>query len=221
LKLSSEIGSDARSTFTFFSGDIGGGNNSYADFIQNNELILPNGSLNLYTVDHLFEFFSKELLLKNPELRDRQRQFVNGYYASFEALRKTSEIELSGFEEEQNLKILRTILIFQLSQFSANLENLQFGLYRLNTAEKKQLKAELDSLVKKGVLFFRKQSKTYELAINTGEDPNDLIDRFVSDINLHPDDMTKAFIEEATGKQSSTFSDAKKDLKLDTYQQKI
>jgi hypothetical protein len=209
LKLSSEIGSDARSTFTFFSGDIGGGNNSYADFIQNNELILPNGSLNLYTVDHLFEFFSKELLLKNPELRDRQRQFVNGYYASFEALRKTSEIELSGFEEEQNLKILRTILIFQLSQFSANLENLQFGLYRLNTAEKKQLKAELDSLVKKGVLFFRKQSKTYELAINTGEDPNDLIDRFVSDINLHPDDMTKAFIEEATGKQSSTFSDAK------------
>ena len=209
LKLSSEIGSDARSTFTFFSGDIGGGNNSYADFIQKNELVLPNGSLNLYTVNNLFDFFSKELSLKNPELRDRQRQFVFGYQASYDALRKSSEEELSGFEEEQNLKILKTILIFQLSQFSANLENLQFGLYCINSAEKKQLKAELDSLVKKAVLFFRKQSKTYELAINTGEDPNDLIDRFVSDLSLHPDDMTKAFLEETTGKQSSTFSDAK------------
>jgi len=209
LKLSSEIGSDARSTFTFFSGDIGGGNNSYADFIQNNELVLPNGSLHLYTVDRLYDFFQKELSLKNPELRDRQRQFVFGYQASYDALRKSSEEELTGLEEEKNLKILRTILIFQLSQLSANIENLQFGLYCINSAEKKQLKAELDSLVKKGVLFFRKQSKTYELAINTGEDPNDLIDRFVSDPSLHPDDMTKAFIEEATGKQNTTFSDAK------------
>ncbi|NQT60364.1 MAG: hypothetical protein HQ557_15395 [Bacteroidetes bacterium] len=209
LKLSSEIGSDARSTFTFFSGDIGGSNNSYADFIQNNELILSNGSLNLYTVDHLYDFFSKELSLKNPELRDRQRQFVNGYYASFEALRKSGEDELVGFEEDQNLKILRTILIFQLSQFSANLENLQFGLYCLNTAEKKQLKAELDSLVKKGVLFFRQQSKTYELAINAGEDPSDLIDRFVADTTLYPSDITKSFIEEVSGKQNTDFSVAK------------
>ncbi|MCD6396352.1 MAG: chitobiase/beta-hexosaminidase C-terminal domain-containing protein, partial [Spirochaetaceae bacterium] len=157
----------------------------------------------------LYDFFQKELSLKNPELRDRQRQFVNGYYASFEALRKSSEEELTGLEEEQNLKILRTILIFQLSQLSANIENLQFGLYCINSSEKKQLKAELDSLVKKGVLFFRKQSKTYELAVTTGEDPSDLIDRFVSDLSHHPDDITKAFIEEATGKQNTTFSDAK------------
>jgi len=57
LKLSSEIGSDARSTFTFFSGDVGGEKGSYADFIENTDIIAVSGKLNLYTVNHLFTFF--------------------------------------------------------------------------------------------------------------------------------------------------------------------
>jgi len=61
LKLSSEIGSDARSTFTFFSGDVGGAAGSYADFIEKADITVAGGKLNLYTVDRLFEFFQKEL----------------------------------------------------------------------------------------------------------------------------------------------------------------
>ncbi|MBV5267214.1 MAG: hypothetical protein JZU67_01570, partial [Burkholderiaceae bacterium] len=96
LKLSSEIGSDVRSTFTFFSGDVGKEEASYAEFITNADLAVAGGKLNLYTVDRLFTFFQKELSQKNPELREGQRQFVNGYFSSLDALRKTMEGDLFG-----------------------------------------------------------------------------------------------------------------------------
>ncbi len=209
LKLSSEIGSDARSTFTFFSGDVGGEKGSYADFIENANMTVSGGKLNLYTVDQLFTFFYKELSQKNPELRERQRQFVNGFYASLDALRKATEKDLFGFQEDERVQALRAILIYQLCQIPTSLENLQFGLYCLSSSEKNQVKGYLKDLVKKGAVFFRQQSKTYELAASTGEDPYDLIERYVADTSLHPTDTVAAFLEEAGGKRLSDFAEAK------------
>jgi len=209
LKLSSEIGSDARSTFTFFSGEVGGQEGSYVDFIEKAETTIGGGKLNLYTVDFLFTFFRKELSQKNPELREGQRSFVNGFYASLDALRKASEGELLVFQDDERIQFLRTILIYQLCQIPTSLENIQFGMYCLNTSEKGQVAAYLKDLVKKGSLFFRQQSKTYELAASGGEDPYDLIERYVADTNLHPEDPVIAFLEEAAGKHLPDFSEAK------------
>jgi hypothetical protein len=209
LNLSSEIGSDARSTFTFFSGDVGGEKGSYADFIENADMTVSGGKLNLYAVDQLFTFFSKELSQKNPELRDRQRQFVNGYYASMDALRKAAEGQLFGFQEDGRIQILRTILIYQLCQIPASLENIQFGRYCLSNSEKREVEGFLKDLVKNGAVFFRQQSKTYELAASTGEDPYDLVERYVADPKLHPSDMVTAFLEEAAGKHISEYAEAK------------
>lgn len=209
LKLSSEIGSDARSTFTFFSGDVGGEKGSYADFIENAEVTVAGGKLNLYTVDHLFTFFHKELSLKNPELRERQRQFVNGFYASMDALRKAAKGDLFGFQEDERVQALRAILIYQLCQIPTNLENIQFGLYCLSSSEKNQVKGYLKDLVKKGAVFFRRQSKTYELAASAGPDPCELIERYVADTQLHPTDTVAAFLEEAGGNRLSDFAEAK------------
>jgi hypothetical protein len=209
LNLSSEIGSDARSTFTFFSGDVGGEKGSYADFIENAEMTVAGGKLNLYTVDQLFTFFKKELSQKNPELRERQRQFVNGFYASMDALRKATKGDLFGFQEDERVQVLRAILIYQLCQIPTSLENLQFGLYCLSSSEKNQVKGYLKYLVKKGAVFFRQQSKTYELAASTGEDPYDLIERYVADTQLHPTDTVAAFLEEAGGKRLSDFAETK------------
>jgi len=209
LKLSSEIGSDARSTFTFFSGDVGREKASYADFIDGADLTVPGGKLNLYTVDRLFTFFQKELSQRNPELREGQRQFVNGYFASLDALRKSMGGGLFGFQEDERLQILRAILIYQLGQIPANLENIQFGLYCLSASEKSQVDRSLKDLVKKGVVFFRQQSKTYELAASIGEDPYGLIERYVADTKLHPADMVAAFLEEAGRGRVSDFSEAK------------
>jgi hypothetical protein len=209
LNLSSEIGSDARSTFTFFSGDVGGEEGSYADFIANADMTVAGGNLNLYTVDQLFTFFKKELSQKNPELREGQRQFVNGFYTSLDALRKATERELFGFQEDERIQVLRTILIYQLCQIPTSLENIQFGLYCLSNSEKNQIRGYLKDLVKNGAVFFRQQSKTYELAASTGEDPYDLIERFVVNTSLHPSDTVVAFMEEAGGKRLSEYSEAK------------
>lgn len=199
LKLSSEIGSDARSAFTFFSGDVGGAEGSYADFIKKADITVAGGKLNLYTVDRLFEFFQKELSLKNVELREKQRQLVNGYYASIEALRKIPDSsDMFGEVMEERLSVLRAMLIYELSQVvPTTLENIQFGLYCLAAPERKRVESHLKALVKSGAIFFRQQSKTYELAAGSGEDPYDLIDRFLADESLHPKDPLDALLAEA------------------------
>jgi len=209
LKLSSEIGSDVRSTFTFFSGDVGGEKGSYADFIKNSDITVNSGKLNLYTVDQLFVFFEKELSQRNPDLRDRQRQFINGYFASLDTMRKASKGDLFGFQTDDRIRVLRTLLIYQLCQIPTSLENIQFGLYCLSTSEKNQVREYLKDLGKMGAVFFRKQSKTYELAASTGEDPYDLIDFYLDDTNLQPTDMVAAFLEEAGGRNLSDFAEAK------------
>lgn len=209
LKLSMEIGSDARSTFTFFSAEVGGKEGSYAEFIEGADLTVGGGKLNLYTVDNLFTFFKKELSQKNPDLREGQRQIINGFYASLDALRKAAEGELFGFQEDERIPVLRTILIYQLCQIPTSLENIQFGLYCLSASEKNEVKSDLKALEKKGAVFFRRQSETYELAASTGEDPYDLIERYMADTKLHPADTVAAFLEEAGGKNLTDFVDSK------------
>ena len=210
LRLSSEIGSDARSTFTFFSGDVGGAEGSYAEFINNSELTGSGGKLNLYVVDRLFTFFEKELSTRNTELRDRQRQFVNGFYASTDQHRKSMQAQGRFFtQEDKGLKILKAILIYHLCQIPATIENIQFGLYSVSPAEKKQTEALLKELNKSGAVFLRPQSKTYELAVGTGEDPIDLIEQYLSDPSKHPTDTTAAFLEEAGAKLDLDFMEAK------------
>ena len=209
LELSKEIGSDARSTFTFFSGDVGGDEGSYAEFIREADLITGSGKLNLYTVDQLLTFFRTELSQKNPELREGQRRAVNGYYASLDALRKTMDGELPGFQEDERLQVLKTILIYQLCQIPTSLGNIQFGLYCLSNSEKDQVKQHMQDLVKKGAVFYRQQSKTYELAVSTGEDPYDLIERYVDNPQLHPADTLQTFLDEAGDKSRLAFCEAR------------
>ena len=209
LKLSSEIGSDNRSTFTFFSGDVGGKKGSYADFVKGADITVGGGKLNLYTVDMLFTFFQKELSQKNKDLREGQRQFVNGYYNSLDALRKVVEGALFGLQLDERVKVLKSILIYHLCQIPTTLDNIQFGLYSLSRPEKNVVKGCLDELVRSGALFFRQQSKTYELAVGTGEDPYELIEQYVDNIELHPSDLVEVFLEEAGGRRQSLFAEAK------------
>lgn len=209
LRLSSEIGSDVRSTFTFFSGDVGGDEGSYKEFIEQAELCADGGKLNLYTVDRLFGFFRDQLSLKNPELRDRQRQLVNGYVASVDALRKSLQGELFDELTDDRMRVLRTVLVYQLCQIPCTLENIQFGLYALSNAEKKTVERELKNLEKAGSLFFRKQSKTYEMAVGSGEDPYDLVEQYLANSELHPADTVAELLAEGGDRRELEFLEAK------------
>ncbi len=211
LRLSSEIGSDARSTFTFFSGDVGGAEGSYANFIKNAEITVSGSKLNLYRVARLFDFFNKELSLKNPDLRDRQRQLINGYYASEDAVHKALKDELIKDESDERLDVLKTVLLYQLCTpaISTSLENIKFGMYCIGKVEEKQVETHLKYLTKVGALFVRPQSDTYELAIGSGDDPIMLIERYRKDTKLHPVDMLAAFLEEAPDHDELEYLEAK------------
>jgi len=177
LKLSSEIGSDVRSTFTFFSG--GGAvkePGSYADFIETNEISGSNGALRLYLVDQLFSFFERELSLTSRELLDTQRTQVNGYASSIQALRKSVSAELFDEPSDDRVALLRTILIYSLSGISTTLENIQFGRYALTNGDKTTVKKLLTELEKSGALYLRRTSNTYELCSSDGQDPVVLVD---------------------------------------------
>ncbi len=179
LKLSSEIGSDVRSTFTFFSG--GGAlvhPGSYAEFIGNNEIAGSNGALRLYLVDRLFEFFAKELSPGSRELLDVQRALVNGYVASLQALKKSVSAELFDEQQDDRVELLRMVLIYSLCGVPTTLENIQFGRYCLSNAEKSQIKKLLGELEKAGAIYLRKPSSTYELCATEGQDPVLLVDSF-------------------------------------------
>ena len=209
LKLSSEVGSDARSTFTFFADTEGNESGSYPEFIEETDITGPGGKLNLYTTDRLVTFFKAEISPRNSDLRDKQRQIVNGYRSSLDAVRKATPDELLGLEDDERLRVLKTILIYLLCNIPTSLENIQFGLYCTNSHEKKHVEALLKDLVKYGAVFYRQQSKTYELAAGSGEDPYDLIERFLADSSLHPVDTVTAFLEEAGGKNADAFIEAK------------
>jgi hypothetical protein len=177
LELSSEVGSDVRSTFTFFSG--GGAvkePGSYAEFIENNEIAAGNGALRLYLVDQLFGFFEKELSPSSRELLDTQRTQVNGYASSLQALRKSVSAELFDEPHDDRVALLRTILIYSLCRISTTLENIQFGRYGISTADKNGIKRLLGELEKAGALYLRKTSNTYELCSSEGQDPVVLVD---------------------------------------------
>lgn len=177
LRLSSEIGSDVRSTFTFFSG--GGAikeSGSYADFIETSEIVGNNGSLRLYLVDQLFSFFEKELSLTSRELLDTQRTQVNGYASSLQALRKSVSAELFDEPSDDRVALLRLILIYSLCGISTTLENIQFGRYAISAGDKTTVKKLLTELEKAGAVYLRRTSNTYELCSSEGQDPVVLVD---------------------------------------------
>ena len=151
---------------------------SYAEFIENNEIVGSNAALRLYLVDQLFEFFEKELSPGSRELLDVQRGFVNGYVASLQALKKSVSAELFDEQQDDRVALLRTVLIYSLCGVSTTLENIQFGRYCLSNSEKSQVKKLLSELEKAGAIYLRKTSNTYELCATEGQDPVVLVDSF-------------------------------------------
>lgn len=180
LKLSSEIGSDVRSTFTFFSGGVIAEHGSYAEFIKNNEIVGSNGALKLYLTYQLFEFFEKDLSPGNRELMESQRALVNGYVASLQVLKKSMREDLFDERQDDRVGLLRTLLIYELCQVSTTLENLQFGRYSLSNAEKTRVKQLLSDLEKAGSIYLRRPSNTYELCATEGQDPFTLVEGFAN-----------------------------------------
>lgn len=194
IELSTEVGSDARSVFKFFSGalETEPPEGSYGWYINRNDVI-ENGKLNLYTADALYTYFRNELRPETAEAREAVRQHIRNYEASLREVRKQAQTGLIQEVDELVERVLKLLLIFEISKISPTLENLAFGLYLESPADKSKLSNRLDKLVEQKALF---QSATgiYEFRSSRDMDFETLIEQYLSDPNNVPADMASEVV---------------------------
>jgi hypothetical protein len=200
LQLARDIASNNRSVYTFFSGDLGGEfeEGSYGHFIANTP-IESHGKLNLYTADLLYEYFKDTLSPDNKELRDTIREIVKDYENSRRELNRvasqdaTAKLQLLG--DPLIDRLLRLMLIYEIIQVPNRPDNLIFGLYRTTAAERSELQSRLDELAQKGVLYFDKNTSSYEFKKSKSVDLDRLIEEYKQDARNIPTNLVKELVE--------------------------
>jgi hypothetical protein len=189
IEMSTEVGSNARSVFRFFSGavDTEPIPGSYPWYVAQTE-VQSDGHLNLYTADELATYFEAELKPDNTEVREGVRQQIRNYQASLREARKQAQAQLIGEIDPMIDRVLKLLLIYEISKVAPTFENLAFGLYCESPAEKSQLQNRLDALVKAKILF---QSSTgiYEFRRSEAADFESLIEQYKSDPDNIPKDL--------------------------------
>ncbi|MFQ6044151.1 MAG: hypothetical protein ACE5PV_25130, partial [Candidatus Poribacteria bacterium] len=197
LQLSTNVGSANRTVFTFFGGEAGHEKDegSYSWFIDQNEILSPSGLLNFYTVDWLMTYFQNELRSSNPEIRETLRKIILNYENCLREYKKLAEKESLVGEDELVLRVLRTMLVYEISGINNTEENIEFGLNLQTLKMRTQLKNRLDSLVKDGILYLNKTAQTYEFRQSQAHDFEQIIEDYKFDENNIPPDLVKAFTE--------------------------
>ncbi len=153
IELSTEIGSNARSVFAFFAGagetPVRG---SYGWYVET-QPVKQGERLNLYPADELVTYFAAELQPDNLEARQAVRGYVQNYRAALGEVRKQAQAELLEEVDPLVQRILRLILVYEISKLTATFDNLGVGLYGETPGEKARLQSRLNSLVENQVLF--------------------------------------------------------------------
>jgi hypothetical protein len=179
LRLIRDLASNNRTVFRFFSENDPA---SYQDYIAGTPIEI-NGRLNLYTADRLFDYFSEKLHADNKELRDTVRDYIKNYEASIREQRRIAAGDASKqllfLDDELIPRILRLMLIYQICQIAVKPENLAFGLYLTNPAEKASLQHRLDELSSKGIIYHLKDQNIYEFKQSAGADIDHLVEAYI------------------------------------------
>jgi hypothetical protein len=195
IEMSTEVGSDARSVFRFFSGAVETEPppGSYPWYVERTE-VKTDDRLNLYTADRLATYFESALKPDNTDAREGVRQMIRNYQASLREAQKQAQAQLTGEIDPLVDRTLKLLLIYEISKIAPTFENLAFGLYCESPAEKSQLQNRLDTLVNQKILF---QSPTgiYEFRRSEATDFKSLIDQYKAD----PDNVPQDLAEEVVG----------------------
>ncbi|MBS1251246.1 MAG: hypothetical protein MAG451_00277 [Anaerolineales bacterium] len=189
VKLSTEVGSNARSLFTFFTREDQAG--CYRDFIAATE-VETDGRLNFYTVDRLFTYFQDQLRADNPEPRDAVRGMMRDYHASYRQARKSPGLKLDVELDSLVDRALKAILIYKIAGVLCSFDNLAFGLH-LRGAQEERLCDRLDRLVEEKVLF-QDEGDFYEFRQGDVRDFQALIEDYKADPNNQPENLAEAVI---------------------------
>lgn len=206
LRMSVDVGSNNRSVFTFFTGEFGEEEGSFPWYI-NNEPILKNNLLNLYTPNLLVKFFKSSLHTHNRELRDSIKRLLQDYESTLREYNKTISSELIEVDDTEN--IINTMLVYELAAIPTTLENIVYGLYSQQSSLKNTVFKRLQELCKLKVLFYNKQAQTYEFKKINAVDFEDLIEEYKDDRGNQIDEITEQLVEVVPLSKDDVFVEAK------------
>ncbi len=208
LKLASDVGSNNRSVFTFFA-DEKNDTGSYDWFVKNKDILSDSGELQFYTVDLLFEYFKDKINSDNQELRQTVKEYVRNFETSLRELSKSRSTS-GGLElhEEIYTKILRTMIIYQITGVNINERTLKFGL-NMNTQNKeKDLEYCLKVACSRKIIYLNDTNHCYEFRRNDAVDISGLIRDYKQQEENIPADLMKeieAIIKQDEIKKISKF----------------
>lgn len=162
-KMSTELGSDARSVFSFFRkfGEKPP-EGVYSWFVRNYDVTKSNGELEIYTPELLSLYFKPDITTSNLEVRPEIRDHIRNYLAAVEeAQRYAYKNTLSRVIDEFTKRVLDLIFVYRISNVNVTQQTLEFGLSLLSGNDKKILASELQSLINNRILF-KSPSGEYE-----------------------------------------------------------
>ena len=196
IELSRDLGSNARSIYTFFTGgsELQPLDGSYPIFIRENEPI-KNNRPNLYTADILIRYFDSALRPESTELREAVRGHIRNYQASREEALRLVRGQLQSDLDPLEDRLLRLMLIFKICNVPTNEDLLVYGLDCSTGGERNQLDNLLAALVKQKVIYLPPNGNEYEFRRSDSEDFESMIAAFKGDASNHPADMAKTVSE--------------------------
>jgi hypothetical protein len=158
-KMSQDLGSDARSVFSFFRQNAGDG--SYVWYVNNYEYKKADNSLNIYTPDLLVRYFEPEIDSSKKSVRDSIREHIRNYRAAVDEVTKQSRSTFTGEVDPFVQQILDLMFVYKVSGIPLTASNLAFGLNFYNPDEKRRLENALTS-IRTGKIIFLGTSGEFE-----------------------------------------------------------
>lgn len=223
LRLASEAGSDNRSVFRFFAPEFETGEQgwtnvepySYPWFIENNE-ILDQGKLSLYTPDLLVDYFKDSLKVENNRLVVQVKNHISNYEATIH--------ELNGYLARQNMdrlfdeadelmrRILKTMLVNEITSTQEvsipnTAQNIEFALDFVSSEERQQIENRLKLLTDANVLF--NNGGVYELVPGDRKDVRRMVDQFKNNPENKPTNLLTHFLRVINLRGDDLYLDAR------------
>lgn len=153
-KMSQELGSDARSVFSFFRQSAQGrAPGSYPSYVEETEIYKPNGDFNIYTPELLATYFEPEIQTNNTSVRPEVHDHIRNYRAALEEAEKIARGSFSGMVDTFTRQVLDLMFVYLVSGTPTTGANLRVGLNLFKPAEQKQLEGELKSLQENKIIF--------------------------------------------------------------------
>jgi hypothetical protein len=193
IQLSKEIGSNARSVFTFFTGAFSAGDGSYPWYVSETDVVTDD-RLNLYTADLLTVYFQNELKPDNTDAREAVRQHIRNYHASLREVKKEAATRLDGTMDPLVKRILDLMLVYEVANVANTADNLAFGLYYEGEADRERLENRLGWLVQNKIVF-RTASGVYEFRRSEAVDFETMIEDYKADPDNQPTDLAREVVE--------------------------